>query len=162
MVWDSDGNLHWNIKKTGDVTRYPLGKDDDPTGSIVIWEHPKKDATIGLYIAGIDPYDHDQSGTNSLGSCFIYKRVQTIEEYSDIIVAEYTGRPESADEFYENVRKLLIYYNARAMYENQNKGLFVYFTNKHCDYLLADQPDIINDIVGGSKVQRKKGCHMNK
>lgn len=48
------------------------------------------------------------------------------------------------------------------MYENQNKGIFVYFTNKHCDYLLADQPDIINDIVGGSKVQRKKGCHMNK
>jgi hypothetical protein len=48
------------------------------------------------------------------------------------------------------------------MYENQNKGLFVYFTNKHCDYLLADQPDIINDIVGNSKVQRKKGCHMNK
>lgn len=48
------------------------------------------------------------------------------------------------------------------MYENQNKGIFVYFTNKHCDYLLADQPDIINDIVGNSKVNRKKGCHMNK
>lgn len=64
--------------------------------------------------------------------------------------------------FYENVRKLLLYYNARAMYENQNKGIFVYFTNKHCDYLLADQPDIINDIVSNSKVNRKKGCHMNK
>lgn len=48
------------------------------------------------------------------------------------------------------------------MYENQNKGIFVYFTNKHCDYLLADQPDIINDIVSNSKVNRKKGCHMNK
>lgn len=109
-----------------------------------------------------DPYDHDQSGTNSLGSCFIYKRIQNLESYSDIIVAEYTGRPNSADDFYENVRKLLLYYNARMMYENQNKGIFVYFANKHCDYLLADQPDIINDIVGGSKVQRKKGCHMNK
>ena len=43
-------------------------------------------------------------------------------------VAEYTGRPKSAEEFYENVRKLLLYYNARAMYENQNKGIFVYFT----------------------------------
>ena len=162
LIWDGDGKLHWQIKKTGDITHYPLNKEDDPTGSIVIWEHPNKNASVGLYIAGIDPYDHDQSGTNSLGSCFIYKRVQNLEEYSDIIVAEYTGRPASADEFYENVRKLLIYYNARAMYENQNKGLFVYFTNKHCDYLLADQPDIINDIVGGSKVQRKKGCHMNK
>ena len=162
LIWDGDGNLHWNIKKNGDVTRYPLGKDDDPTGSIVIWEHPNKNASVGLYIAGIDSYDYDQSGTNSLGSCFIYKRIQNLEEYSDIIVAEYTGRPSTAEEFYENVRKLLIYYNARAMYENQNKGLFVYFTNKHCDYLLADQPDIINDIVGNSKVQRKKGCHMNK
>ena len=136
LVQTSDGNISWVIKKTGDITHYPLNKDDDPTGSIVIWEHPMKDAPFGLYIAGIDPYDHDQSGTNSLGSCIIYKRIQ--------------------------VRKLLIYYNARAMYENQNKGLFVYFANKHCDYLLADQPDIINDIVGNSKVQRKKGCHMNK
>ena len=48
------------------------------------------------------------------------------------------------------------------MYENQNKGIFAYFVNKHCDYLLADQPDIISDVVGTSKVQRKKGCHMNK
>lgn len=162
LVWTKDGSLEWQIKKTGDITHYPLNKDDDPTGSIVIWEHPNKNATTGLYIAGIDSYDYDQSGTNSLGSCFIYKRVQSIEEYSDIIVAEYTGRPTSAEDFYENVRKLLTYYNAKAMYENQNKGLFVYLTNKHCDYLLADQPDIINDIVGNSKVQRKKGCHMNK
>ena len=162
LVWDSDGNIHWKMKKQGDIIHYPLNKDDDPTGSIVIWEHPKKDASVGLYIAGIDSYDYDSSSTTSLGSCFIYKRIQNLEEYSDIIVAEYTGRPATSEEFYENVRKLLVYYNARAMYENQNKGIFVYFTNKHCDYLLADQPDIINDIVGGSKVQRKKGCHMNK
>lgn len=162
LVWQSDGSLKWVIKKTGDITRYPLRQGDDPTGSIVIWEHPNKDASAGLYIAGIDSYDYDESSTTSLGSCFIYKRVQSIEQYSDIIVAEYTGRPKSAEDFYENVRKLLIYYNARAMYENQNKGIFVYFTNKHCDYLLADQPDIINDIVSNSKVNRKKGCHMNK
>lgn len=162
LEWDQNGNIKWIIKKTGDIIRYPLGKNDDPTGSIVIWEHPNQSASSGLYIAGCDPYDHDQSVTTSLGSCFIYKRVQTLEQYSDILVAEYTGRPATAEDFYENVRKLLVYYNARLMYENQNKGLFVYFTQKHCDYLLADQPDILNDVVGNSKVQRKKGCHMNK
>lgn len=66
----------------------------DPTGSIVIWEHPCPDPPIGLYIAGLDPYDQDQSGTNSLGSIFIYKRIQNFESYSDILVAEYTGRPK--------------------------------------------------------------------
>lgn len=162
LIFDQSGQLKWIPKKLGDITKYPLGKDDDPKGSIVIWEHPVKDAPLGLYIIGVDPYDHDQSGTNSLGSSIVYKRFQSFESYYDIIVAEYTGRPATAEEYYENLRKLAIYYNGRIMYENERKGLFPYFTAKHCDYLLADQPDIINDIVDNSKVQRKKGCHMNK
>ncbi|YP_010510191.1 terminase large subunit [uncultured phage cr16_1] len=162
LVWETDGSLKWVIKKHGDITHYPLKKDDDPTGSIVIWEHPMKDAPIGLYILGVDPYDHDLSGTNSLGSTFVYKRFLDFENYYDIIVAEYTGRPSTAEEYYENLRKLAVYYNGRIMYENERKGLFPYFTAKHCDYLLADQPDIISDIVGNTKVLRKKGCHMNK
>lgn len=162
LIWEKDGTLKWVIKKIGDITHYPLKKDDNPTGSIVIWEHPVKDAPIGLYILGVDPYDHDQSGTNSLGSTFVYKRFQDFENYYDIIVAEYTGRPSTAEEYYENLRKLAVYYNGRIMYENERKGLFPYFTAKHCDYLLADQPDIISDVVSNSKVQRKKGCHMNK
>lgn len=97
-----------------------------------------------------------------MGSTFIYKRFQGFEAYYDIIVAEYTGRPDTAEDYYENVRKLLLYYNARLLYENERKGIFPYFTQKHCDYLLADQPDIINDIIADSKVQRRKGIHMNK
>ena len=78
LVQTPDGNISWVIKKTGDITHYPLNKDDDPTGSIVIWEHPMKDAPFGLYIAGIDPYDHDQSGTNSLGSYIKEYRIQNL------------------------------------------------------------------------------------
>ena len=162
LTFDGAGSLVWTPKKHGDILRYPLEKSDDPTGAIVIWEHPVKDAPHGLYILGVDPYDHDQAGTNSLGSTFVYKRFQSFEEYHDIIVAEYTGRPQTAEEYYENVRKLALYYNGRIMYENERKGMFPYFTSKHCDYLLADQPDIISDIVSNSKVQRRKGCHMNK
>lgn len=159
LVFDSN-LIKWHPKKIGDITKYPMGKDDDPTGSVVIWEHPCADPPVGLYIAGCDPYDHDKSGTNSLGSVFIYKRIQNFEEYYEMPVAEYTGRPATAEDYYENVRKLLLYYNARLLYENERKGIFPYFTQKHCDYLLADQPSIINDVVGKSKVQRRKGIHM--
>ena len=157
-----DGQPVWNIKKTGDITEYPLPKTADPTGAVVIWEHPIKDAPFGLYIIGVDPYDHDQSGSSSLGSCLVYKRHQDFESYSDMIVAEYTGRPATAEIFYEKVYRLALYYNARIMYENQNKGLFMYFKNKHIDYLLADQPDILKDIVSNSNVNRGKGSHMTK
>lgn len=162
LAWDN-GHVKATEKKTGDITNYPLKRDDKPNGSVVIWEYPIPDAPFGLYIAGCDPYDHDESFTNSLGSTFIFKRVCAGEAWNDVIVAEYTGRPDTAEEYYENVRKLLIFYNARLLFENERKGIYPYFTNKHCDYLLADQPDkIITEVFKDSKVQRRKGCHMTK
>jgi intein/homing endonuclease len=47
-----NGELVWNQKKNGDITQYPLPRDADPTGAIVIWEHPQKNPPPGLYIAG--------------------------------------------------------------------------------------------------------------
>lgn len=162
LAWDN-GQVVATEKKSGDITKYPLKNDDKPEGSVVIWEYPIPDPPFGLYIGGCDPYDHDESFTNSLGSTFIFKRVRAGEAWNDVIVAEYTGRPDTAEEYYENVRKLLVFYNARLLFENERKGIYPYFTNKHCDYLLADQPDkIITEIFKDSKVQRRKGCHMTK
>lgn len=163
LQWDGDGGVTAIEKKTGDITNYPLKKDQKPAGSVVIWEYPVKDPPFGLYIGGCDPYDHDESFTNSLGSTFIFKRVQAGEAWTDVIVAEYSGRPDTAEEYYENVRKLLLFYNARLLFENERKGIYPYFTNKHCDYLLADQPDkVISELFKNSTVQRRKGCHMTK
>lgn len=163
LNWDGNGQIIATEKKSGDITEYPLKKGDKPHGSVVIWEYPVKDPPFGLYIGGCDPYDHDDSFTNSLGSVFIFKRVKAGEAWNDVIVAEYSGRPDTAEEYYENVRKLLVFYNARLLFENERKGIYPYFTNKHCDYLLADQPDkIISEVFKDSKVQRRKGCHMTK
>ena len=162
LSW-SDGKVMAREKKSGDITTFHLKKDDKPEGSVVIWEYPVQDPPFGLYIAGCDPYDHDESFTNSLGSTFIFKRVQAGEAWQDVIVAEYSGRPATAEEYYENVRKLLVFYNARLLFENERKGIYPYFTNKHCDYLLADQPDkVISEVIKDSRVQRRKGCHMTK
>lgn len=163
LEWDGNGQVKATEKPSGDITNYPLKKGDKPHGSVVIWEYPAKDPPLGLYIGGCDPYDHDDSFTNSLGSTFIFKRVRAGEAWTDVIVAEYSGRPDTAEEYYENVRKLLTFYNARLLFENERKGIYPYFTNKHCDYLLADQPDkIISEVFKDSKVQRRKGCHMTK
>lgn len=163
LNWDGNGQIIATEKKSGDITEYPLKKGDKPHGSVVIWEYPVKDPPFGLYIGGCDPYDHDDSFTNSLGSVFIFKRIKAGEAWNDVIVAEYSGRPDTAEEYYENVRKLLVFYNARLLFENERKGIYPYFTNKHCDYLLADQPDkIISEVFKDSKVQRRKGCHMTK
>lgn len=147
------------------IDHFPLKQGDDITGAIRIWEHPEMVNNAiphGLYIAGTDPYAMDEANSSdSLGSTFIYKRLYSTDKTYHWPVAEYTGRPESADEYYENVRKLLLYYNGTCLYENQVKGMFAYFQTKYCAHLLKDQPDeIIKDVIKDSVVRRGKGVHM--
>lgn len=86
-----------------------------------------------------DPYDDDQSDTLSLGSIIV------LDTFTDCIVCEYTGRPDFADDFYEKCRRILLFYNARANYENNKKGLFKYFSQTNSLYLLADTLDFLKE-----------------
>jgi len=164
----AEGIVTWKPDLEGKISilrDFPVnvGKTDT-TGGLVIWEHPFKDdngeVPFGLYIAGTDPYDHDESGTPSLGSTFIYKTFHTVGSWAFLPVAEYTGRPK-AENYYKNLIQLLIYYNARCLYENEKKGLHQYAEIKNYDYLLMEQPGYIKDVIPNSTVNRVKGIHMN-
>lgn len=154
------------------ITEFPLNSNKestgvyvDVTGCVAIFERPEYvngEIPYALYVAGCDPYDMNKSGTNSLGSFFIYKRFYSAGKTHDIIVAECTGRPKFADDFYESCRKLCMYYNAKVLYENMLKGFKAYFEQKNCLHYLYQQPEIIRDIVKDSKVQRGYGIHMQR
>ncbi len=157
----SEKKVQWKPNaKLKPIYNFPIRGNEDLSGCVIIYEMPyvDKDGDIpyGMYLAGTDPYDHDESTTSSLGSTFI------INKLTNRIVAEYTARPETANQYYENVRRLLKFYNAKCLYENERKGLFQYLEHKHETYLLADQPEIIKDVIQHSKVQRQKGMHMSK
>jgi hypothetical protein len=144
------------------IRRFPIGTDR-PEGGVEIFEMPKTDHKGKIdpvrYISGIDPIDDDYSGTNSLASIFIF------DLYTDRIVAEYTGRPKFANDFYEICRRLLMFYNAKANYENDKKGLFAYFDQKRCLHLLCDTPQILRDmeyVKGGSYGNKAKGSNSGK
>lgn len=159
LITNDEGKIEWKLNpKLTPITRFPLKTEDDAEGCIVIFEHPQIDEqgnTIPRrYIAGCDPYAQDKSTTDSLGSCIIYDRL------TKRIVAEYTARPETNNTYYENVRRLLLYYQATCLYENQIPGLFQYLQTKNQTYLLMDQPLYLQDILKDSKVDRRKGMHM--
>jgi hypothetical protein len=143
LVYKGDGLDLSMFEDYTPVRDYPI-KDNKKEGCLEIFQKPvvSGDGTIpwGRYIAGCDPYDDDESLTNSLGSLFI------MDTLTDQIVAEYTGRPRTAEEFYENVLRILTYYNAICNYENDKKGMFAYFDKKNKLYLLADNPQILRDM----------------
>ena len=103
-----------------------------------------------------DPYDDDESNTMSLGSVYV------LDLWTDKIVAEYTGRPLFADDFYEICRKMCLFYNGRMNYENNKKGLFAYFSKMNCLYLLTDVLDFLKDkdmVKGSSYGNKAKGTN---
>ncbi len=156
------GAMVWQPSITGrPIYDFPLKNGSDTDGAIVLYELPRytnssfeEGVPFGRYIAGIDPYDHDDSNTSSLGSIVVMDRL------TNRIVADYTGRPETAKHFYENCRRLLMFYNAVALYENEKKGIFDYFESMNSLYLLAEQPLLIKDVVPNSKANRGYGIHM--
>lgn len=138
---------------------YPLDKGRFQDGAVVIYEHPYENefgqVDGGRYIAGMDSYDLNSAPTSdSLGSLLVYDKLH------ERIVCEYTGRPVSAHQFYETARKVLKYYNAKCLYENQNKGFLEYMDRKNETWMLADQPKILKEMIPDSKVNREKGMHM--
>lgn len=162
LVWTEDAKIRWRLNPDLQQLDFPAVGGNNTDGCVTIWEHPVENPPYGLYVAGTDPYDHDKSNTGSLGSTIIYKRFSNIDASYEWPVAEYTGRPKTANEYYENVRKLLTYYNATCLYENERKGMFQYFEYKQCTNLLRDQPLLIKDILKKTEVERGKGMHMNK
>lgn len=144
--------------KTGEVKFNPTAdipirdfptKDNKVTGAIEIFEMPKKGSDgkipFGRYICSCDPYDSDVSNTMSLGSIFI------LDLWTDMIVAEYTGRPPFAEDFYEICRKICLFYNCRCMYEQNIMGMFSYFSSHNSSHLLAETPEYLvqRNMIGG-------------
>lgn len=136
--------------KTGEVKFNPTidlpirdfpTKDNKVKGALEIFEMPKKNSEgkipAGRYICSADPYDADCSNTMSLGSIFV------MDLWIDMIVAEYTGRPAFAEDFYEICRKLCLFYNCRCMYEQNVMGMFSYFSSHNATHLLAETPEYL-------------------
>ena len=128
---------------TSDVPIRKFGVKNDTPGAIEIFEMPEKDRSGKVphtrYIIGHDPVDNDQAESSSLSSTFV------LDLWTDKIVAEYTGRQSFADDNFEIVRLLCLFYNAKCLYESNKKGIFAYFSKMNCTHLLADTPEFLRD-----------------
>ena len=139
------------VQKDGEVKFMPTSDTplrsykvpDSPKGAIEFYQMPEKDKSGKVmsdrYIIGHDPVDNDQAESSSLSSTFVF------DTFTDSIVAEYTGRNLFADENYEIVRLLCLFYNAECLFEANKKGLYAYFAKMNCTHLLAETPEYLRE-----------------
>lgn len=143
LVFNKEGQVEYKPTSAMPIRDFPH-KDNKIEGAIEIYQMPEIDKNTGKpfndrYILGADPYDDDESNTMSLGSIFV------LDLWTDRIVAEYTGRPLYADDYYEICRKLCLFYNGRLNYEYNKKGLFSHFSTRNSLYLLTDVLEFLKE-----------------
>lgn len=141
LVMNKSGEVEF--KPTSDEPIRKYGVENNTPGAIEIFELPEKDRSGKVpdtrYIIGHDPVDNDQAESSSLSSTFV------LDLWTDKIVAEYTGRQAFAEDNFEIVRLLCLFYNAKCLYESNKKGIYAYFAKMNCTHLLADTPEYLRD-----------------
>jgi hypothetical protein len=165
MLLDAAGTPYFKLDPDNyKPTDYPVKPTDDNEGAVVIWDFPVDGAEYGWYCAGNDPYDFDIAPNSvSLGSVLIFQRGSIYNGGYDRIVAEYTGRPKMAEDFYEQVRRLLMFYGgAVCLYENEKQFIKEHFKKMYSIRLLAFTPGVLkaNENSKTAKV-RLYGQHMS-
>ena len=144
IIFNSENRPEFQPTSDTPIRDFPL-KNESTKGAVEIFKLPEKDSSGNVfsnrYIAGLDPIDDDSSddSSHSLMSFFV------LDLWTDSIACEYTERTSFADDGYEMIRRILLFYNARCLYENNKKGIFAYFSRMNCLYLLEDTPEFLKD-----------------
>ena len=146
------------------VVKFPVQRGDDTKGCVVVYQSPYKEngeVPQDLYIIAHDPYAQDGFG-QSLGAAYVIKRVNPYSKPDDMIVASYVGRPETQDEYNNNLFLLSKYYNAKIGFEN-DRGEVIPFAKRHklMNYLMPEV-EIFDkgDNVRVRKLGRNYGMSM--
>ena len=132
---DIGGKVTFRKTNVHPIREYPV--DNTEPGGLEIFVMPAENNNGKRYVVGVDPVDNDKAESNSLMSIIVF------DLYNDEIVAEYTGRQQKAEDGYEIVRLLAIFYNATIMYESNRKLMYAYFSRNHALWMLADCPEWI-------------------
>ena len=145
LDWNDEGGVDWFA---------------DANGPVKVLHHPMPEVS-GLDIGGIDSFEQDRAGrSESLGSAIIYRRFMDMDSPGDCVVAEYTERPRTAEQFWDNCLKLAVYYNAKMLVEYTKIGILDYFRRNDGLKYLKEKP--VTAHSPGTLTRNRYGVHMNK
>ena len=142
----------------------------DKTGVLVVWERPVKNPGFGMYYASVDPISEGKTTTSdSLCSIYVYKNStevirETPDGYesfieNDKIVAAWCGRHDDINKTHEQLEKIIEWYNAWTVVEN-NISLFIQYmiSRKKQRYLVPKQQILfLKDLGSNNTVYQEYG-----
>lgn len=164
LYHDENGKISHIFSNKLPISSFPMKNNESKDAPVMIYEFPIENPPFGLYVAGVDPYRQGQAKySSSLGVVYIYKRMHDIqsEKFQDMIVASYAARPDRKEEWEEQARLLIKYYNARTLCENDEVSFIEYMKAKGDAHYLEKQPEWLKEIVPNTTAARDYGIHRS-
>lgn len=163
LEFDKDGILASRSNRLP-ITTFPVDKKmEDKRAVLVVYERPVKNPEFGLYYASVDPVGEGKTTTSeSLCSIFVYKNPVEVtkitergpESYieQDKIVASWCGRYDDINKTHEQLEKIIEWYNAWTVVEN-NVSLFIQYmiSKKKQRYLVPKQQILFLKDLGSNR-----------
>jgi hypothetical protein len=148
------------------ISEFPISKKtENKEGCLVVWERPVKGAAWGTYYASIDPVGEGKTTTSeSLCTIIVYKnsihvikkdgeKVSSFVEQGKI-VASWTGRFDDINKTHERLERIIEWYNAWTVVEN-NVSLFIQYmiSKRKQKYLVTkDQITFLKELGSNMNV----------
>tara|TARA_R110002020_G_scaffold245343_2_gene459073 strand:- start:8634 stop:10820 length:2187 start_codon:yes stop_codon:yes gene_type:complete len=153
------------------ISKFPVSKkQQDKTGSLIVWERPVANPEFSMYYASIDPVSEGKTTTSdSLCSIFVYKNpVEVTRQTSagierfvekDKIVASWCGRYDDINKTHEQLELIIEWYNAWTIVENNISHFINYMiAKKKQRYLVPKQQMVfLKDLGSNSRVYQEYG-----
>ncbi len=125
-----------------------------------------------LYVAGCDPYDHNQTQDNrkSMGCLYVKKRHVPGGEsnpFNDAFVLRYNARPSNAGLLYDDFLKICYYFGCELLFESNKPGIGKYFTDNGFEKFLVilpgyKEPGIPSTVPNKQVLAEKTETHIDE
>lgn len=139
LDWDESGTkIKASRSRKQPINTFPVDKrQEDKTGVLCVYERPVENAEFGMYYASVDPVGEGKTTTSeSLCSIYVYKNPVEVTKVTDEgpksyvegdkIVAAWCGRYDDINKTHEQLEKIIEYYRAWTLVEN-NVALFIQY-----------------------------------
>ena len=153
------------------INTFPVNKkQEDKTGVLCVYERPVDNIEFGQYYASVDPVGEGKTTTSeSLCSIYVYKNPVEVTKITDdgpksyvegdMIVAAWCGRYDDINKTHEQLEKIIEYYKAWTLVEN-NVSLFILYmiAKRKQKYLVPkDQVLFLKDLGSNRSVYADYG-----
>lgn len=149
--------LHWIRNSSGGIDGVYAEEATDGPIEIIEEPHLTPDGQHykGLYIAGLDSIDQaqdDSTSKNRSDLCIVVKkRFLNVQSYGNIYVCSYRDRPKDINTAYENVLKILWWYNCNVNLEYTKKEITQYFRKYKQSHRFVRRPAAVRNDPSNSQ-----------